>query len=64
MGPTRRIRKKIQIMPIAPPSTNTDDIDRRIFFLVLGLFIIHPKIVLAFKAFAFYLTYIKRKECS
>ena len=40
-------------MPIAPPSTYADDIDRRSFFSVLGSIVIQPKIVLAFKAFPF-----------
>ena len=53
MGPSPRIRIKASIMPIAPPSTNTDGTDRSIFFSVPGSVIIHPKIVLAFKALPF-----------
>ena len=53
MGPAPRIRIKAYVMPIAPPSTNVDDTDRRSLFSVPVSVVIQPKIVLAFKALPF-----------
>ena len=53
MGPSPRIRIKALVMPIAPPSTNVDDTDRRSLFSVPCLVVIQPNIVLSFKSFSF-----------
>ena len=37
MGPSPKIRIKDSIILIAPPSTNADDTDRRIFFHFSGI---------------------------